>query len=310
MTPSTGKTLLRAVVLVGFIFLVKGCAPKAEPPANSDVRTTQTETNQGGSGRKVEATPVARSGSQEKSSIQRDRMHQAFAEAVRGPDDPPPGDAVRPPDMTVSKKPVYRLLERVKATWDEIRFTSPSGKPIDYRVVVETNQGNIEIALFPEQAPNHVRNFIALAKVGYYDHLFFESIRHDKNENGQQLHLVEAGCPLGTGSTRTGSIGYWLKEEFTKPDKMSHDEGVVGACRGEEPDSAATRFYISLTKATFLDGNYTLFGKVVTGLDVLRKIGQSPVMVDDEGNTRPEKAVEIIRVSVDSQEREQTKSGK
>jgi cyclophilin family peptidyl-prolyl cis-trans isomerase len=277
------------------LFLLGGCGKKTEPevaaptpePVAGDTRTS-----------------VATNAGAASSEIKRDRLHQAFTEAVRSAEEPP-ADAMRPPDETVSKKPVHRLLDSVRNTWDTIRFTTPTGKVIDYTVKIETSAGLIEIALFPDQAPNHVRNFLALAQSGYYDQLFMERIRHEQDDTSkQELHLIEAGCPLGNGTTGTGSIGYWLKDEFTPADKMSHDEGILGACRGEEADSAATRFYITLNKATFLDGNYTIFGKVIDGLDVLRKMGKTPVIVDDEGQSRPETPIVIQKVTIHSQERE------
>ena len=82
---------------------------------------------------------------------------------------------------------------------------------------------------------------------------------------------------------------------------MSHEEGAVGACRGPEPDSAACRFYISLTKSPFLDGNCTLFGKVVTGLDVARKIFGGEVLSEDmgrEGARRPVAPVTILKATI------------
>lgn len=289
---------LTAALLLGGLGVL-GCGQKNPPAvtANQESTSQTKESIPARSGETVSATPVSRA------AAAPDRLHQPFTEAVRSAEDPPPGDAVRPPDETVSKKPVHRLLDAVKSHWDSIRFISDSGKPIDYLAQIETNMGTIEIALFPEQAPNHVRNFIALAKAGYYDQLFFERIRHEKNDKEEELHLLEAGCPLGTGLTGTGSIGYWLKEEFTPSDKMGHDEGTVGACRGEEADSAATRFYISLTRAPFLDGHYTIFGKVITGLDILRKMGQVPVVIDEEGMSRPQSPLTIHKVTIQANER-------
>lgn len=277
---------------VVFLLVNFGCGKKSEV----DVPAATEAKGDASRDKPVIGTPVSRSGGT------RDRLHQTFGDAVRGADDPPPEDAVRPPDETISKKRVHRLLDAVRTTWDDIRFTTPAGKPIEYRAKVETSEGSIDIALFPEQAPNHVRNFVALAKAGYYDQLFFERIRHDRNEMNQELHLIEAGCPLGTGAASTGSIGYWLKEEFTPAEKMSHDEGIVGACRGQEADSAATRFYITLGKAPFLDGSYSIFGKVVVGLDVLRKIGKAPVIIDDEGTSRPETPIVIEKVTITTRE--------
>ncbi len=290
MTNQYIRIFVFALLAVGLV----SCGKKE----NQVVATEEPEkTLTSGSTKTVSATPVSRN-----AGGTRDRLHQSFTEAVRGADDPPPGDAVRPPDETITKKPVHRILDAVRNNWDEIRFTTAEGKKLNYRAMLDTSEGPIEIVLFPEQAPNHVRNFIALAKTGYYDGLFFDRIRHDRNERNQELHLIEAGCPLGTGAIGTGSIGYWLKEEFTPADKMGHEEGIVGACRGEEADTAATRFYITLTKAPFLDGNYTIFGKVVTGLDVLRKIGNTPVIIDDEGGSRPAKPILIRQVTITSTE--------
>ena len=131
-----------------------------------------------------------------------------------------------------------RCWRTVILSWDTIRFTDADGKKIGYVAQFHTDEGVVEIALFPEQAPNHVRNFIALAQAGYYDGLCFDRIRHERATTASsELQLLEAGCPLGTGDAGTGSIGYWLKDEFTPADKMSHDEGIVGACRGEEADT-------------------------------------------------------------------------
>jgi peptidyl-prolyl cis-trans isomerase B (cyclophilin B) len=232
----------------------------------------------------------------------RDRWHQPFADATRAPDNPP-ADSNRPPDLTVTGKPVYKLLTDVEALWDTIRFTSPAGKKVAYSATVETDLGSFQIALFPDLAPNHVRNFVALAKAGYYDGLYFDRARAEEDE-GRKLFALEAGCPLGTGEPGNGSIGYWLKEEFQPGEKVSHEEGTVGACRGTEPDSAACRFYVTLCPAPFLDGNYTIFGKVVQGLDVVRKMYARPTNAEDAGlgARRPAEPVTIKKVTIQTKE--------
>jgi cyclophilin family peptidyl-prolyl cis-trans isomerase len=231
----------------------------------------------------------------------RDALHQSFTDATRAADNPP-ADVNRPPDETVTKKPVHKLLADLQARWDTIHFTSADGRKIEYSVTLHTAQGDIQIALFPDLAPNHVRNFLALCEAGYYDGLFFDRARTEEGDAASSvLRTIEAGCPLGTGEPGNGSIGYWLKPEFQPGTKVSHDEGTVGACRGDEPDSAACRFYINLEKAPFLDGNYTIFGKVVQGLDVARKIYVQPVIIDDQdrdGARRPERPVVIHKVTV------------
>jgi cyclophilin family peptidyl-prolyl cis-trans isomerase len=217
--------------------------------------------------------------------------------------DNPPVEAPMPPDKTVTDKPVYKLLTEVQKQWGTIRFTA-NGKKIDWIATLQTEQGAIEITFYPEAAPNHVRNFIALARAGYFDGLRFDGVvlQEGRDESGAvtQLKQVLAGCPLGTGETGCGSIGYWLKPEFNaKANKLTHEEGTVGAVHLQEPDTAGSRFYINLSPAPYLDDNYTIFGKVTGGLDVVRRIAAQPAIVD-EG--RFEKPTVIKSVTVISRE--------
>jgi cyclophilin family peptidyl-prolyl cis-trans isomerase len=226
------------------------------------------------------------------------RLKQSFAEATRAE---PPADLPRPPDTTLTGKSVGKLYTEVKAQWDDIAFATAAGKRLDYRAVLETDLGPIEIALRPELAPNHVRSFVALARAGYFDGLVFERTIHEQltERPEDSLDVIQGGCPLGTGDIGTGSIGYWLRPEFSK--EAMHEPGAVGAARGEEPDSAACRFYITLNKPpTYLDGHYTIFGKVTRGLDVARKIFEQPVIQSDEypDGDRPVKPVVIRKATI------------
>ena len=236
--------------------------------------------------------------------LPQDGKHEPFEKVTRSGDDPPP-NSNPPPDVTASGKPVYKIYKEVLQLWDTIRFVTPDGKPIHYAATVETDFGNIEIELRPDLAPNHVRNFVALAKAGYYDDLLFDRICHEENEgeSGKVVFdSIEAGCPLGTGEPGNGSIGYWLKPEFPPANvKVTHEPGTVGACHGIEADTAACRFYITLCKAPFLDGNFTVFGKVSQGLDVARIIAKQPVREDETdvaGSYRPSKPITIKKVTI------------
>jgi cyclophilin family peptidyl-prolyl cis-trans isomerase len=244
------------------------------------------------------------------STSQEDKL-EPFAKVTRGGDDPP-ANSNPPPDVTVSGKPVYKIYKEVLALWDSIHFVTPDGKPIHYSATIETDFGNIEIALRPDLAPNHVRNFVALARAGYYDDLFIDRICHEETEvepgKMQVFDSIEAGCPLGNGDPGNGSIGYWLKPEFPAEDaKATHEPGTVGACRGMEEDSAACRFYITLCEAPFLDGNFTVFGKVSQGLDVARIIAKQPTreyQEDVAGSLRPDKPIKIKKVTIRTSLRE------
>jgi cyclophilin family peptidyl-prolyl cis-trans isomerase len=233
------------------------------------------------------------------------RLVQTFAEATR--QDPPP-EAPRPPDTTLTGKSVGKLYTDVVKLWKEIPFVTPEGKRVEYSATLETDLGPIEMALLSNAAPNHVRNFVALARAGYYDGLQFDHVRHETSDveefKGQVLDTIEGGGPLGAEDLEDhDSIGYWLKPETDA--KVAHEEGSVGAVRGEELDSAGCKFYITVGKPpATLDGNYTVFGKVTSGLDVVRKIHRQPtVEVEQElGYSRPEKPVVIRKVTIHTKE--------
>lgn len=228
-----------------------------------------------------------------------DRLHQPFMDAVYL--EPPEGQ-LRPPDKTKAGKNVAKIYEiiagrdGVGGLWDQIKFASPDGKRINYVADIKTDLGNIRIEFFPDIAPNHVRNFLALAKAGYYDGLEFDRSVYEElpGEKGTFLEYLEAGCPLGTADPGYGSIGYWLKPEVS--DQVKHEAGTVGAWHAEEVETAACKFYITLDKAPWMDGNWTVFGKVTQGLDVARAIRSRPVRKDEKD--RPEHPVVIRAVEV------------
>jgi cyclophilin family peptidyl-prolyl cis-trans isomerase len=289
---------LTAATLIGILGWT-GCSSQSTP---SDPSTETTD----------KAPAVATNGSGQTAATgtdgtppPQDGRHDPFDKVTRGGDDPPP-NINPPPDKTASGKSVYKIYKEVVGLWNTIRFVTPDGKPIQYSATVETDLGDIDIELRPDLAPNHVRNFVALARAGYYDELFFDRVVHEEEEvepgKMQVLDSVEAGCPLGTGEPGNGSIGYWLKSESPRADaKVSHEPGTVGACHSIEADTAACRFYITLCNAPFLDGNFTVFGKVTRGLDVARKISLQPIIIDDqdaEGSHRPEKPIRIKKVTI------------
>jgi cyclophilin family peptidyl-prolyl cis-trans isomerase len=223
------------------------------------------------------------------------RLQQPFADATLA-DQP---DQYLP-DKTMTGKSVGKLYEEVVRRWDKIVFVTPEGKRPVYTAALDTELGLIEIDLLPDVAPNHVRSFIALAQSGYYDGLMFERVVKEQSETQPQdkVELIEGGCPVGMGTAGFGSIGYWLKPEFSKD--VHHEEGSVGACLGEDPDTAACRFYITLGKAPVMDGERTIFGKVTNGLDVVHRIATQPLMNSSEFplGDRPEKPVSIRAVTI------------
>jgi peptidyl-prolyl cis-trans isomerase B (cyclophilin B) len=223
------------------------------------------------------------------------KLDRPFAEAAVENN---PGNQQPPVDTTIAGRSTGTLRVEVQKLWDTIRFTTPSGKPIGYIAHFDTEFGKFDVQLLPEVAPNHVRNFVALAKAGYYNGLVFEHVFQTPTDDAtsSMLELVEGGCPLGTGEPGVGHLGYWLRPEFS--DTIKHEPGTFGAYHDDNADSAACRFYITLTNAPVMDGAFTAYGNVVAGLDVIRTISKRTRI--DVG--RPVKPAEIRSVTIETQE--------
>ena len=133
------------------------------------------------------------------------------------------------------------------------------------KAIIETRFGNIELRFFPEVAPNHVKSFIELAKKGFYDGTTFHRIIPG--------FMIQGGDPNSKNPDRsthgTGGPGYTIKAEFSdKP----HRRGVLSMARAAHPDSAGSQFFICVAESSFLNKQYTVFGEVVSGMEVVDKI--------------------------------------
>ena len=124
--------------------------------------------------------------------------------------------------------------------------------------LIETDFGTIKMLLYEKDAPKTCANFIKLAKSGFYNGLTFHRVVRG--------HVIQGGCPKGDG---TGGPGWTIPLEIT-PHK--HIAGAVGMARGADPNSAGSQFYICLAPRPHLDGKFCVFGQVVEGMDVVRKI--------------------------------------
>ena len=125
----------------------------------------------------------------------------------------------------------------------------------------------IRAELYPEIAPNTVKNFISLANKGFYDGLIFHRVIEG--------FMIQGGCPQGTG---TGGPGYSIKGEFSQngfQNDLKHTEGVLSMARSMMPNSAGSQFFIMHKTSPHLDGAYAAFGKVVEGMDVVNKIAET-----------------------------------
>lgn len=152
----------------------------------------------------------------------------------------------------------------------------------EYTAELKTTKGPIRLKFFPDVAPGHVKNFLGLAKAGFYNGLTFHRVISG--------FMIQGGCPLGTG---TGDPGYKVKAEFNK---TPHEPGVLSMARATDPNSAGSQFFICLGRHPHLDNNYTAFGKTADeeSLNTVRAIGNVPT----GGGDRPREPVKIESVTV------------
>lgn len=155
------------------------------------------------------------------------------------------------------------------------------------KAVVETKLGKIELKFFPDVAPNHVKNFIKLAKDGFYNGTIFHRVipgfmiqGGDPNTKGQDKATYGMGGPADN-----------VKAEFNN---ISHKRGILSMARSMDPDSAGSQFFIVVEDSTFLDKQYTVFGEVTKGMDVADKIVNLPRNENDLPDERVEMKVKII----------------
>ena len=169
---------------------------------------------------------------------------------------------------------------------DPVPFANETPEQLErYSAVLETTLGNITLAFDPRKAPEHVRNFLQLAQAGVFD--------------GTAFHRVVRGFVAQTGAVNYRSAPlndkqqkrvHNLQPEFND---TKHVRGIVSMARGDDPASANTSFFIVLADAPSLDGKYTVFGRVIDGLDVLEKIENAPVSGES-----PTTRIDLVKVRI------------
>ena len=180
------------------------------------------------------------------------------------------------------------LSQSVSAEMKSKKFTKEEIKKMaDTTAVLETKFGNIELKFFPDVAPNHVNNFIELAKKGFYDGTTFHRVIPG--------FMIQGGDPNSKSPDKSthgmGGPGYTVKAEFSdKP----HKRGILSMARSADPNSAGSQFFICVADAPFLNKQYTVFGEVVKGMDAVDKIVSQPRDPRDNPNERIEMKVKVI----------------
>lgn len=163
--------------------------------------------------------------------------------------------------------------------------------PIDTVAILHTNLGNIEIRFFPDKAPKTVASFLKLAKKGFYDKTKFHRVIPG--------FMIQGGDPLTVDNANrsldgTGGPGFTVPAEFND---VAFDRGVVGLARSSDPNSGGSQFYIMQANSPHLNGQYTAFGQVVKGMDVVDKIVHLPRDARDNPLPKNPAIIESITIS-------------
>jgi peptidyl-prolyl cis-trans isomerase B (cyclophilin B) len=173
----------------------------------------------------------------------------------------------------------------------EVRYRKFSSEEVkkmsEQQAIIRTNLGDITLKFFPEVAPNHVNNFIELAKKGFYNGTTFHRV--------VPKFVIQGGDPNSKNPDRSkhgmGGPGYQVKAEFNK---KPHRRGTLSMARSAHPDSAGSQFFICVADIPSLDGQYTVFGEVVKGIEVADKIVSQPRDGNDNPKDRIEMTVDIV----------------
>ncbi len=157
------------------------------------------------------------------------------------------------------------------------------------RAVIETKLGEIEVEFLSDKAPGHVKNFLDLARKGFYDGTTFHRVIPGFMIQGGDPNTQDPKAPRERHGT--GGPGYTIKAEFNE---TSHKRGVLSMARAQDPDSAGSQFFICVADATSLDRQYSAFGRVVRGMEVADRIVNAPRDRRDNPNARIEMKVRVV----------------
>src|SRR6266481_2784531 len=184
------------------------------------------------------------------------------------------------------------LLSAVVFAAEEKKEASPMSTSNEV-AVIKTSEGEMVVQFWIDAAPNTIENFKKLARQGFYDGTIFHRIVKGFMIQGGDPNSKD---PAKEDSYGQGGPGYNIKAEFND---HGHERGVISMARGPDPDSAGSQFFICLAPVHRLDHQYTTFGKLIKGDDVLEKIGDTPVTKNSRGEqSKPTKRVVIESVKI------------
>jgi peptidyl-prolyl cis-trans isomerase B (cyclophilin B) len=176
---------------------------------------------------------------------------------------------------------------------EEKKENAPMNGSNNEVAVIKTSEGEMVAEFWPDVAPNTVENFKKLAKQGFYDGTAFHRIVKGFMIQGGDPNTKD---PNKESSYGTGGPGYSVKAEFNE---KLHDKGVLSMARSQDPNSAGSQFFVMLGRSPHLDRQYTAFGKLIKGEDVLTKIGETPVTRGNGGeNSKPTKRITVESIKI------------
>jgi len=194
--------------------------------------------------------------------------------------------------MKMSILAMFLLSSALFAAEEKKEDTSPvsTGNEV---AVIKTSEGDMVVEFWTDAAPNTIENFKKLARAGFYNGTIFHRI--------VKAFMIQGGDPNSKDPSKEnrygeGGPGYKIKAEFND---HSHERGVISMAREPDPDSGGSQFFICLAPVPRLDHQYTTFGKLIKGDDVLGKIGDTPVSRNSMGEmSKPTKRVTIEKIDI------------
>ena len=197
---------------------------------------------------------------------------------------------INPGSMRTAEDPLAPAAPIPEAENQAERVNQQEPGQLEQLATIETDFGNIVLRLFPQTAPGHVENFIKLAKEGFYDGTAFHRVIPG--------FMIQGGDPNTKDEDRSndgqGGPGFNIKAEFSN---TPHRRGILSMARSPSgPDTAGSQFFIVVSDSLFLDGQYSVFGEVIEGMDVVDRIVNAPT----DGNDNPIDRIVIKTIRISS----------
>ncbi len=187
----------------------------------------------------------------------------------------------QPPTKKVNSRPTKPAVKKTVEPFE----TADVAKMAQQCVRMETEAGNIEAEMYPESAPETVRNFLNLTALGAFDTTTFSRVVPG--------FVIQGGYPPSREKITSSIMTRMVRPIPDEPNQIKHERGILSMARGDEPNTASSSFFIIVKGGSHLDGKFAAFGRVINGMDIVDKIEKMPVE-----NEKPLKPVRVKKVSL------------